>query len=287
MKLGRFAVTALLLVACGQLVMAQGTYTQIDVPGALDTECVGVNNAGGIAGIFDNADGNWQGFYLSGQSFTAINYPNALSTFLNAVNDAEQIAGYALMPGSIYVGFTYDVSSSIFTEIQYPGATATLPYAINNAGTVGGAIERGASVLGFELVGASYRRIIPPNESYSGVSGVTATGELLVGASDGNAESNFLFDQGKYQPITIRNLPGAIPIAIDSGGDALAGVYEAGGSQGFLFERRSLQHIQFPNSYGTYIGGVNDELEVVGNFQDKSGHYHGFTWTPPGTDEKN
>src|SRR5437773_299056 len=100
--------------------VAQGTYTQIDVPGASFTSCQGVDTAGDIVGFYGASD-NEYGFLFSGGSYITIAYPGATGTQLTGINDMGQIVGLTYSPSQI--GFLYDVVTQSFTTISYPRAT--------------------------------------------------------------------------------------------------------------------------------------------------------------------
>ena len=122
-KVGSFLV--LLLMACSRLVLAQGTYTQIDYPGAEDTICYGINAAGDISGSYASVDGRWHGFILSGGVYTTIDYPGSTGTYVNGLNDFGQIVGQT--NSDPFVGFSYNIASQTFTQISYPGSSTTSP----------------------------------------------------------------------------------------------------------------------------------------------------------------
>jgi hypothetical protein len=84
---------AVLLIATMPLALGQGTYTQIDVPGAIYTECIGLDTAGDIVGAYGNASGTVDGFLLTGGIYTTVVYPGSTFTSLNGINDAGQIVG--------------------------------------------------------------------------------------------------------------------------------------------------------------------------------------------------
>src|SRR5690348_5707901 len=82
-----------LLIASGPL-MAQGIYTQFDVPGSQTTEGLAINIAGDITGIYLDSTNHSHGFLLSAGTFTTIDYPNAVVTSLLGINDVGQIVGH-------------------------------------------------------------------------------------------------------------------------------------------------------------------------------------------------
>jgi hypothetical protein len=75
---------AVFLIVFVPLAMAQGTYTQFDVPGAIYTFVAGIDSAGDVVGQYEDASGNFHGFFFSGSTYTTVDYPGVTSgTFLN------------------------------------------------------------------------------------------------------------------------------------------------------------------------------------------------------------
>lgn len=89
--LTRTLVLAFLLTS--SLAFAQGTYSQIDVPGAIGTFAQGINTAGDIVGNYMDATYDIHGFLLSGGVFTTIDYPGVLYTYLQGINDVDKLWG--------------------------------------------------------------------------------------------------------------------------------------------------------------------------------------------------
>jgi probable HAF family extracellular repeat protein len=75
-----------------------GTFTQIDVPGAISTEAQGINNSSQIVGAFVDASGLSHGFLRDGDTFTRIAVPDATSTEANGINNSSQIVGAFVVP---------------------------------------------------------------------------------------------------------------------------------------------------------------------------------------------
>jgi hypothetical protein len=63
---------AALLFATAPLALAQGTYTQIDVPGSILTFVSGIDTAGDIVGSYADPTSRRHGFLLSGGVYTTI-----------------------------------------------------------------------------------------------------------------------------------------------------------------------------------------------------------------------
>jgi hypothetical protein len=274
---------AVLLLATAPLALAQGSYTQIDVPGESNTAVLGIDTAGDLAGYYVDASGNLDGFLFSGGAYTTIDYPGSTITELTGINDNGQIVG-----NPAGTGFLYDIATQSFTTLNRQGANGTIPYAINNAAVIGGWLTHGIFTVGFELVGSSYKIISPPRTTSSFVTGISASGKLFGVAGTRNAEFDFSFSQGQYSQFAIPNASGAQLAGVNPAGTALVGYYNpsSGGTAGFIYQNKTLTTLQFPGSIFTEAVGINAACEVVGFFEDASGFVHGFTWTPPAPAEK-
>jgi len=268
---------AAFLVAFFPLALSQGTYTQIDVPGAGTTACLGINQAGDVVGVYYDAAVP-HGFLLSGGVFTAIDYPGASSTAAQGINDVGQIVGQ--YTGAIDGGFIYEQTQT-YTNIYHPGSTQTYATAINNAGTTVGVIVNQVRFIAFELNGKTYRRILPRGFVSSGVGGINNLGVVVVSACPSVGSCTpFLFKQGQFQHLRIPAHEVA-PIGLNDT-NAIVGYYRDAmqNAVGFLYQNNTLQSLMFPGSMWTVAAGVNNVGEVSGYFGDASGTEHGFTWTP-------
>lgn len=283
-RLSSLLVTlAAMLLASAPLALAQGTYTQIDYPGALDTEGLAIDTAGDATGLYVDSSDNYHGFLLSNGSYTTIDYPGALVTYLTGINDEGQIVGAGRVPN---IGFLYDVQTQAFTIINRPGASLTYPGVINNGGQIAGLLVYGNAEtdVGFELINSKYKIISPPTGSQPYIFGITASGTLFGAAYNTSGGTlYFSYSNGKYSPFTIPNAPGYVVSGVSPQGSALVGYYNpsSGTTAGFIYQQKVLTTLQFPGASDTYAFGINAAGEVVGLFDDAEGNGHGFTWTPP------
>jgi probable HAF family extracellular repeat protein len=275
------SLTALLLTTV-TLGLAQGTYTQIDVPGALNTNVNGLDTAGELVGEYFDASNIQHGFIFSAGSYTTVDYPGSQYTGLAGINDNGQAVGGANGPDA---GFLYNLKTESFTAINLPQSSYSIPIAINNAGALAGyALLNGRSQqVGFELIRPTYKLISPPRTSYSSVSGITASGALFGITDTLKGRVNFSLADGKYSEFAIPGAPGALLSGVNPLGTALVGSYtpSSGVIAGFIYEKQTLTTLQFPTSTYTVAVGINASGEVVGLFLDSTGAQHGFTWTPP------
>ena len=276
---------AVLLLVSTPLVLAQGTYTQIDVPGAIDTFAYGIDSAGDLVGYYIDAAQAEHGFLLSGGTYTTIDYPNGQFTAVFGMNDVGELTGFAYT--GVYVGFVDNTQTDAFTAIEYPGAYSTIAYRINNSGTIAGFFQQtsSSSYEGFELAGTTYRLVQPNALASEYLVGVTASGELLGRAQVGTGGllTNFLCKNGKYELVKIPSGLTFEANGISPDGTRIVGALSnAGVMYCLLYQNRTVTYLSFLGSVQTSAWGVNNSGTVVGYFfSNATGSYHGFTWTPP------
>jgi len=150
---------------------------QADVPGAVTTDVLGINDAGQIVGRFGFGTGEPGfrfGFLNSGSSFTTIDFPGgARAIQANGIDAAGRIVGNYSEPEGIVspcnltesmdtgVGpactnqassllHAYLLEGSSFTQLDFPGAIGTLGIGINDAGViVGGFFDSTGTLHGY------------------------------------------------------------------------------------------------------------------------------------------
>jgi uncharacterized membrane protein len=268
---------AVLLLATVPLALAQGTYTQIDYPGAYGTYATAINNAGDVVGWYESVALNYYGFLLSGGVYSTISCPGGLYAYPAGINDDKQIVGTCFTSTTSQYGFSYDSRTEVFTTISYPGATWTQPFAINDAGTILAIIQLNNVLTGVEFFSSGRERLIsPPGSTDTQAYGISAAGEAVGFFTTTQAEINFAFVQGHYNQLTIP-ASSAHVIGINPQGTAFVGSYTMpGGSAGFVYQNGLLTTVRFPGSHETVAYGINTSGVVVGQIPG-----HGFTWTPP------
>src|SRR5581483_1774997 len=279
----RSAFCLLLLLAATRPLTAQGTYTQIDYPGATTTWALGINSAGDIVGLYYDSSQNAHGFLLSGGVFTSIDYPGGPS-YLVGINDLGQAVGT-----DFQFPFIYDISSQTFQLIQYPVAPVS-PAAINNSGMVVGWLEtNNAQQFGFIYTpGPSTRLISTPDAVTTTLTTLDGQGNLIGFSTTAGTSTSFPFSysHGKYTKIKLDFGGNPLVNGINNAGTEIVGTYSPNNSaSGFVFnvQTKALQPLRFAHE-ATIPNGVNDAGEVVATFYDAStATYHGFTWTPGST----
>jgi probable HAF family extracellular repeat protein len=85
--------------------LADGAFTQIDVPGATFTTSNGINNRGQIVGTFIDARDVAHGYLLDDGRFTTIDPPASTTTEAVGINGRGEIVGVFIDAGGVAHGF--------------------------------------------------------------------------------------------------------------------------------------------------------------------------------------
>lgn len=123
-----------------------------DVPGAVRTEHIGLNNYGQIAGLYVDTDNLIHGYLRTGRALTVVDVPGASETAAVKVNDQGQVVGVYEVGDNTCHGFLWE--NGTVTRIDFPGAVATRAFGINDLGdVVGSYLDTNGTAHGFLLRG--------------------------------------------------------------------------------------------------------------------------------------
>jgi len=185
-------------------------FTTIDYPGAVFTDCVGINRFGDIVGSYyeNNSDSTGgsngsqgHGFLLSGGVYRAIDFSGADYTDAWRINDNGQIVGrYKSGNGAFHV-FLLTIASGAFTSIDYPGATQTAMGdftqmgGLNNNGDIASdfcssssncEVASFGSLHGFVLRAGTFTSLDVPGAAGTVAFGINERGVVVGGYTDGH-----------------------------------------------------------------------------------------------------
>ena len=104
--------------------LSGGTFTEYDVPGAVQTNLLSINDAASFTGGFDpDGSGIFQGFVSVGGTLTSFSVPGALSTFAYEINNSTQlVVGYYIDSSGILHGYFRDTNGALHFPIDPPGS---------------------------------------------------------------------------------------------------------------------------------------------------------------------
>jgi probable HAF family extracellular repeat protein len=153
------------------------------LPGALQTEAVGININGTIVGFYQDALAPRHGFILSNAIYTTYDKPNATRTLLTDINNQGKIVGYYRDINNIARGFI--LFNSITEDVIFPASIHTKVHSINNAGQiVGEYIDASGISHGFLYHNGNYRTLDFPGAFGTALLGINENG-VIVGTYNG------------------------------------------------------------------------------------------------------
>jgi hypothetical protein len=116
------------------------TFTAYDVPGAVQTNLLGLNELGDITGGFDpDGSGVFQGFIARRSNITSFSVPAAVSTFAYEINDTKRlVVGYYIDSTGILHGYYRDHNGALHFPIDPPGSVGTVLFGVNDTNFVVG-----------------------------------------------------------------------------------------------------------------------------------------------------
>ncbi len=188
---------------------AQFTFQPVDVPGSVETQVRGINNAGVIVGFYRLPDASCipfapnmvqvtpcdqRGFRIVNGKLTTIMVPGSLSTAIMGVNDAGDMVGYYSKTSEACIveqhAFIW-THHNVIKQFDYPDWTGfcgtdalwTMPFAIDNAGTVVGTVW--SPLDGYPSGGFIYKNGAFSSMNPAGIAGGCFTCTTISGISAG------------------------------------------------------------------------------------------------------
>jgi hypothetical protein len=120
--------------------LSGGTFTDYDVPGAVSTAVLGINDPGDFAGTFDpDGSGILQAFVSVGGTLTSFSVPAAISTLAYEINNSKRlVVGYYIDGSGILHGYYRDANGALHFPIDPSGSVGTILFGDNNRNWVVG-----------------------------------------------------------------------------------------------------------------------------------------------------
>src|SRR6184192_213154 len=115
--------------------LSGSTFTEYDVPGAVQTNLLSINDAGDFTGGFDpDGSGVFQAFVNVGGAITSFSVPDgAGGTFAYEINNSKKLlVGYYIDSAGILHGYYRDSSGTLHFPIDPPGSVTTVLFGLND-----------------------------------------------------------------------------------------------------------------------------------------------------------
>jgi uncharacterized membrane protein len=164
--------------------LSGGTFTEYDVPGAVQTNLLSINDAGSFTGGFDSdGSGIFQAFVGQSETITSWSVPGALSTFAYEINNNKKLlVGYYIDATGILHGYYRDSDGALHFPIDPPGSTATVLFGLNGRNWVVGRYgdSSGATHGLFFVPPNNFFTFDYPGSTFTSLNGISSQG-IIVG----------------------------------------------------------------------------------------------------------
>jgi probable HAF family extracellular repeat protein len=252
----------------------------------------GINDLGQVVGAYYTTSGTY-GFEYSNSQFTTINVPGSAypDTAVNAINNSGVMVGtyYPLGSTSLFTGFIYDGAAFNQLNDPSPGILMVRPLGINNNGVIVGDLDVNGNDEGF-IYNGTFKGVSPLGAPNSRVTGINDSGIAvgwLLSPSVGGQYGAFMYNGTSYSQLIDPSRPNALVLAdsINDAGMVVGTSTLPGGiTDGFIYDigTSTWTYLDVAGAIATSIYGINNEGEIVGDYQDSSDpyYYYAFIGSP-------
>jgi len=163
---------------------SNGTFTEYDVPGTVQTNLLGINEPGDFTGAFDpDGSGIFQGLVGHGGNITAFSVPGAAGgTFAYEINNNKKLTvGYYIDAAAILHGFYRDHSGALHFPVDPSGSVGTVLFGVDNKNSVVGRYADAAGVThGLLFVPPdSFFTFDYPGSAFTSLNGINQRGDIV------------------------------------------------------------------------------------------------------------
>jgi hypothetical protein len=178
--------------------LSGGTFTEYDVPGAVQTNLLSINDPGDFTGGFDpDGSGIFQAFVGRGGTITSFSVPGGLSTFAyqlssgcdeheeecdegqdNRRPEQHLVVGYYIDSSGILHGYFRDTNGALHFPIDPSGSTGTVLFGLNNSNLVVGRYADSSGVTHglFFVPPNRFFTFDYPGSTFTSLNGINAQG---------------------------------------------------------------------------------------------------------------
>jgi hypothetical protein len=161
-----------------------GTFTEYDVPGAVQTNLLSIGEPIAFTGGFDpDGSGIFQAFVSVGGTLTSFSVPGALSTFAYETNNSKKlVVGYFIDSSGVLHGYFRDANDALHFPIDPSGSVATVLFGVNNKNWVVGRYADSSGVTHglFFVLPDKFFSFDYPGATFTSLNGINAQG-LICG----------------------------------------------------------------------------------------------------------
>lgn len=271
--LGLLSVWAMLIVLCAatsaqQPPPVQFQFSSFNVPGSLETIINGMDNSGNMVGMYTDQLGLPHGFeYTATNQLITIDHPNFMQTVCYGAQGGSVVGAY-LTPVGYWQAFYY--SQGVFIDIPMKaGVKGSIAYGMNAKGLiVGWYLDANNVDHGFEWNSLKLKTIDVPGMLGTSALAINRSGQITFNAYDSNFVGHGWLKKGKNFTRIDASPYGTSPRGISDTGEIVVSWQDAvGASHGGLLLKNGWYLFDQPQSYGTWLRGINRTRQIVGYFQ--------------------
>jgi len=287
----------MLLLGLGSTTADAHTYQliDVDVPCAISTSAVSIDNAGIITGSWLDENGAEHGFIrATNGAFTAFDVPGATATIPVSLNGNATVVGVYEDANGNYSGFTRSSNQTITTfEINgYPNS-GTYPTAINSKLGITGSYQTGNTSHGFVISpGGTVATFDPAGSKLTNPAGIDNGGEIAGDYADDSFVYHGFFRSrnGRMKAFDPAGSADTFVFSINREGAIVGRYADAGGVNHAYIRSPNGSFVVFEapdagkhDGQGTVAASINRSGETAGSFVDAKGRQHGFLRDADGT----
>ena len=161
--------------------LSGGTFTEYDVPGAVQTNLLSINDTGDFTGAYDDGSGIFQAFVSIGGVLTSWSVPEAEATFAYEINNSKRLAvGYFVDGSGVLHGYYRDANGALHFPVDPSGSVGTVLFGLNERNWVVGryADSSGATHGLFFVAPNSFFTFDYPGSTFTSLNGINAQGVI-------------------------------------------------------------------------------------------------------------
>jgi hypothetical protein len=161
--------------------LSGGIFTEYDVPGALSTTVLGIDDVGDFAGAFADSNGLAPAFVSVGGTITSFSVPDAAATVAYEINNSKQlVVGYYIDSSGILHGFYRDANGTLHFPIDPSGSVGTVLFGLNDRNWVVGRYADSAGVTHglFFLPPNNFVTFDYPGSAFTSLNGINDQGVI-------------------------------------------------------------------------------------------------------------
>jgi hypothetical protein len=185
--------------------LSGGTFTEYDVPGALNTAVLGINDPGDFSGTFSDDNVIGQAFVSVGGTVTSFSVPGAATTLAYQINKSKQlVVGYYIDGSGILHGYYRDANGALHFPIDPPGSVQTILFGDNNRNWVVGRYADGSGVTHglFFTAPNNFFTFDYPGSTFTSLNGINAQGFICGRYGDASGVAHGIIARVRGTPPT-------------------------------------------------------------------------------------